>query len=373
MITLTAGDFADALSQVVPFAGSEQSLDKSFWNAVEITTLRDAVRLSCYYAEVGIRHRAPALVGDQMATMVPAKTLFGITRQFPRAGAVTIRVVKEQGRGIMGSEHEVEKLSVECGKARFKLAMIDVGIEWPEIDYHRAWRIGAESLVDLFDKTGYATGSSTIMPVLHQNLLLEIPEAEKRWHAVMTATDGRKLAQAVAPAVAAETFSEVVPVSVLRKARRHWLHWPTEIEVAATGNYLGFRTPHSEVVATRVSDSFPDYRPLLKEDGREQLTIHKAALAGALRRLAVIATSSPHSICLSVKADRVKATCASDHWGDANIEIARHAFEFSGTEIKVLCQRQAPARGCLAPAWPKTVAQLLRPGQAYRDPAHRQG
>ena len=102
----------------------------------------------------------------------------------------------------------------------------------------------------------------------------------------------------------------IVPPKALEQVRR--LFPPEEeLEIARGDNHIGFRSPFTAVFTRLIEGPYPNYEQVIPKDNDKVAVADKIALAGALKRLSVIASDQNHRIGLSFNSGLLKFRCAT--------------------------------------------------------------
>ena len=191
----------------------------------------DAVWMSGTDLDVAVRVKVPADVKELGRLTAPGKKLQEITRELPE------QPVEVATHG--------EQIELKCGRSNFKLNGLpaDEFPSLPEVDFSEGWTVTGKDVNGLIHHTTFAVSTEESRPILN-GVLWELREGSMR----MVATNGHRLARMGVPAESggAPSADFIVPPGALQHVQRLFKDDDT-IEVARSGNHLGFRADSTEV------------------------------------------------------------------------------------------------------------------------------
>jgi DNA polymerase-3 subunit beta len=264
------------------------------------------VRLSGTDLDIAVSMVVPAEVDAAGAVTVPAKKLLEIVRELPTA-AIRITATGEQ------------RVSLECGRSRFKLLGIprEEFPNFPPVTFEGAWTVTAVDLLKLVNHVSFAASTEESRPILNGVLWQLRPDVMR-----MVATNGHRLAKMDVPASGGRAPTDlIVPPKALDQVRR--LFGPaTEVEIAKSDNHLGFRTGTTLVFTRLIEGPYPNYEQVIPKENDRACTVEKDALAGALRRVGVVASDQTHRVRLQFSGGTLRLSVSTPDLGEAQDEIA---------------------------------------------------
>jgi len=266
----------------------------------------DGVRLSGTDLDIAVTTLVPAEVDTEGAVTVPAKKLVEIVRELPSA-AIRITSSGEQ------------RVSLECGKSRFKLLGIprEEFPNFPPVSFADSWTVTSSDLQKLINHVSFAASTEESRPILN-GVLWEISGEVMR----MVATNGHRLARMDVPVSGAKGSADlIVPPKALDQVRR--LFGPAdEIEIAKSDNHLGFRTGATLVFTRLIEGPYPNYEQVIPKENDRTCTVEKDALASALRRVGVVASDQTHRVRLEFSGGALKLSVSTPDLGEAQDELS---------------------------------------------------
>jgi DNA polymerase-3 subunit beta len=271
-----------------------------------VETTERGIRLSGTDLDIAVSTEVVADVETQGAITIPAKKLGEIARELPPS-PVKISASGEQ------------RVSLECGRSRFKLLGLprDEFPSFPTVRFNESWRVRSGDLQKLIAHTSFAVSTEESRPILNGVLWELRPEFMR-----MVATNGHRLSKMELPiaSVGAPSSDLIVPPKALEQIRRLFPA-DEELEIARGDNHLGFRSPFTSVFTRLIEGPYPNYEQVIPKDNEKIAVADKQALAGALKRMSVIASDQTHRIRMSFNAGMVKFSVQTPDLGEAQDEL----------------------------------------------------
>jgi DNA polymerase-3 subunit beta len=276
----------------------------------------DAVWMSGTDLDVAVRVKVPVNVKEPGFLTAPGKKLQEITRDLPE------QPVEVATRG--------EQIEIKCRKSHFKLNGLPAD-EFPslaEVDFSEGWRVMGKDVNRLIHHTAFAVSTEESRPILN-GVLWELRDRSMR----MVATNGHRLARMGVPAESsgAPSADFIVPPNALQQVQRLFKDDDT-IEVARSGNHLGFRADSTEVYTRLIEGTYPNYDQVIPQDNDKVATIDKKALESAVRRMAVVASDQTHRIRLKFEPGRVHLNVLTPDLGEGHDELE---IGYEGEELEI--------------------------------------
>ena len=265
----------------------------------------DGVRLAGTDLDIAVSTVVPAEIEAEGAVTLPAKKLVEIVRELPSAG-------------IHFSASSEQRVTLECGRSRFKLLGIarDEFPSFPTVSFDNAWKMTSADIQNLVSHVVFAASTEESRPILN-GVLWEMREDRMR----MVATNGHRLARMDIPVSGGAAAADlIVPPKALEQIRK--LFGPAdEIEVARSDNHLGFRAGSTHIFTRLIEGPYPNYEQVIPRDNDKVVTVDRQALAAAIRRVGVVASDQTHRVRLSFSSGLVKFSVSTPDLGEAEDEI----------------------------------------------------
>jgi DNA polymerase III subunit beta len=268
---------------------------------------KDGLRLSGTDLDIAVSTTVAASVDQEGSITLPAKKLVEIVRELPSAG---IRI----------SSSGEQRVSLECGKSRFKLLGLsrDEFPAFPGIKFDSSWKVQSGELQKLISHVAFAASTEESRPILN-GVLWELRADRMR----MVATNGHRLARMDVPlaGTAAATADLIVPPKALEQIRR--LFGADEaIEIARSENHLGFRSDSTQVFTRLIEGPYPNYEQVIPRENDKVCTADRAGITSALRRMSTVASDQTHRIRMAFAAGSCKMSVQTPDLGEAQEEVA---------------------------------------------------
>jgi len=272
---------------------------------VLVEATKQGLRLSGTDLDIAVSTTVPADVDAEGSVTLPAKKLADITRELPSA-PIRITAAGEQ------------RVSIECGRSKFKLLGLprEEFPSFPAVKFDGAWKAPAGVVHKLVGHVAFAASTEESRPILN-GVLWELRPDRMR----MVATNGHRLAKMDVPASGGSTADLIVPPKALDQIRRLFPA-DAEIEIAKSDNHLGFRSATTLVFSRLIEGPYPNYEQVIPRENDKVATVDKEAMAGALRRMSVVASDQTHRIRLAFSSGAVKFSVQTPDLGEAQDELA---------------------------------------------------
>lgn len=276
----------------------------------------DGVWMSGTDLDVAVRVKVPADVNEAGSLTAPGKKLQEITRELPD------QPVEVATRG--------DQIELKCGRSHFKLNGLPAE-EFPslaEIDFSDGWTVAGRDLHGLIHHTSFAVSTEESRPILN-GVLWELRDGEMR----MVATNGHRLARMGITASSSGSVSAdfIVPPAALQQVQRLFKD-EASLQVARSGNHLGFAAENTEVFTRLIEGTYPNYDQVIPRDNDRIAIVEKKALESAVRRMAVVASDQTHRIRLTFETGRVHLNVLTPDLGEGHDEIE---VAYEGDEIEI--------------------------------------
>ena len=280
-----------------------------------LETTDRALRVSGTDLDISVAMEVVADIETMGGITVPARKLSEIVRELPPA-PVKLVASGEQ------------RISVECGKARFKLLGLprDEFPAFPAVDFNSSWRIRSGDLQGLISHTAFAVSTEESRPILN-GVLWEIRTGQLR----MVATNGHRLAKMEVPFEGNQEGTFIIPPKALEQVRRLF-PGDEELEVGWAENHIAFRSPFTSVYSRLIEGPYPPYDQVIPKDNDRVAVVDRAELTSALKRMAVVASDQTHRVKLTFNSALLKFSVQTPDLGEGQDEIA---VRYSGDPLDV--------------------------------------
>ncbi|ORT55839.1 MULTISPECIES: DNA polymerase III subunit beta [unclassified Frankia] len=277
--------------------------------------------ICAYDTEVAVRAPVAASVDEPGRVLVPGRLLTDIVRSLP---ATTVDVVVDGDR-----------LVLRCGSVRFTVPLMDPG-EYPQLP-------SFPGPIGEVDTLGFASAVGQVAPAAGRDETMPVLTAVRMEISgrglALVATDRYRLAVRGIPwqpTVDDPWALAHVPAKVLAEVART----PTSASRIVigldlddpSGARLGLAAGGRQTIVRLIEGTFPNYRKLLPEAAALVVTAQTAALAAAVRRVAVVATRTG-PLRFTFTHNQVVAEAGDGGGAQASETIP---VEYAGPELSVL-------------------------------------
>ncbi|HVH08263.1 MAG TPA: DNA polymerase III subunit beta [Gemmatimonadales bacterium] len=303
--TITQEQLQDGLSAVAAAVPAKTTLPVLANVLLEAT--KQGLRLSGTDLDIAVTTTVAAEVDAEGAVTLPAKKLVDIARELP-SGPVRVTAAGEARVGL------------ECGRSKFKLLGLprEEYPSFPVVKFDGSWTAAAGAVHKLVGHVAFAASTEESRPILN-GVLWELRADRMR----MVATNGHRLAKMDVPAKGGggATADLIVPPKALEQVRRLFAA-EEALEIARSDNHIGFRAGGTLVFSRLIEGPYPPYEQVIPRENDKVATVDKAAMAGALRRMSVVASDQTHRIRLAFSGGAVKFSVQTPDLGEAQDELA---------------------------------------------------
>lgn len=272
------------------------------YESVEIIGTDSGIEMLATDLEIGMRYRIPASDSLRIeapgTAVVPAQRLSMICRELSKGGVT------------LTWNADTRECAVTAGRGRFRLqgqAPEDFP-EIPSIDVSNSVTLAPSDLRQLIRLTAFAAARERMRFALN-GVLLRVEKDQIEF----VATDGRRLARAVAPIKneGGAEFQVIVPTKGLQQIEKALVESDTEVRLSVGNNHLSGWTSRVNVVSRLVEGSFPNYRDVIPQSCRQKAVIPREAFTAALRRASLVTSRESQSVRLKIEPGQIVVSAQS--------------------------------------------------------------
>jgi DNA polymerase-3 subunit beta len=258
-----------------------------------------------------------------------ARTLFEIVKSLPE-GELSVQVV---------GNHAAE---IRSGKVRFKIPGMP-GQDFPSLPNPGGAEFApleAEELGRLLTLTHYSMSSDETRP----HLACALFEGDAKLVRIVT-TDGHRLSKAeykLGENKKLLNFSMLVPSKGVLELRRlideakadraKTEDTPSAIEVATAGGSAFFRRDDALLSVKLVDEQFPPYNKVIPSSPTRKISLSRALLTEALRRIALVASDKSGSVRFAAAPGTLRITSENPEVGEGAEELD---VDYAGEPIEI--------------------------------------
>jgi DNA polymerase III subunit beta len=304
---------------------------------MKFTIERDALRAALAAVSSGIAGKSTLpILANVLITAVDGKIGFNTTDldvavsvaapgEVQEAGDITLpakrlqEIAKQAPEGVVRFAAAADKVTVETGKARFKLLGLPSSEfpSFPVVNFTgKAAPITGATLSLLIEQVAFCASSVPSRPVLSGVLWELRPD-----RLTMIATTGHRLAKLDVPTTGAASADVIVPTKTLDLVRKLFAD-DAAVEVAQNGSHIGFRSGDTFVLSRLIEGPYPNARQVLPKNNDRALTVDTAALLAALKRVAIVASEQSRTTTLTSAEKSIRLATQTPDKGEAAETVA---------------------------------------------------
>lgn len=268
---------------------------------VLLETEDETLRVTTTDLEVGARVSVPARVQGKGAITVSARKLTEIVKELP-AAALTLRTT------------DATNVQLRCGGVTYRLVGLGPEDFPPVVPASPAsWTtVEGKALREMIAQTIFAVSHDETRYALN-GVLFVLQAAELR----LVATDGHRLAVVSRPVVhPGPAATGIVPRKAAAEVLRV-LGSGEEVQIAITQNQFVLQMPNFVMTARLIEGQFPNYEAVVPQGHPGKLLVSRAALAGALRRVSVMAEERNKPVKFQLAPGSLRLATSSQELGEA--------------------------------------------------------
>tara|TARA_Y100000588_G_C14273920_1_gene933508 strand:- start:327 stop:1517 length:1191 start_codon:yes stop_codon:yes gene_type:complete len=285
----------------------------------------DGIELSATDLDISIVCGVSGKVEEPGSTTVPARKFSEIVRELPDE---TITVVAEENKVTIERQAGLEGTYVLMSVPAEDFPELPVEIDGPEMNFGGGDEDGGLSgdlLGDMISKTVFAVSRDETRPVLN-GVLWQVREGRT----TMVATDGHRLVKFSKTLQGPEGKQVVTEAIVPPRALNHVLKLVSggsRLQKVAFGqNHLMFELIDSEdfdgdggedirLFTRLIEGPYVDYEQVIPTGNSKRMYITNSALAPAVRRVSILASSQTHQVRIELGQNQVELSANSQEIG----------------------------------------------------------
>lgn len=271
----------------------------------------DQLRLYATDLEVALTTACHATVVEPGKVALPVARFLQLVEQFPD-GDVTLASDKQH-------------VTVRCGAFKSRLQALPVD-DVPAVPFLEGTTstLDGDALRQLIARTRYAINANASKYVMQGALLTLTSQG-----AVMVATDSKRLAIATAARTGVDQRM-IVPVKAMDILASGQ---DDEVEVTVGPKHLFFAANGRVLASHTIDGEYPNYKRIIPNDNDKALTVDRAQLMAALRRIVLVAESN---------------VATYFNMSDGRLELSSSSAEVgSADEVVAVAYTAAPLKACV--------------------------
>jgi len=277
---------------------------------------QDGAEIVATDLEIGMRGLYKATVLQPGGVTVSARKLYEIIKELP-SGEIEL------------TAGDNNWTTISAGKSQFKI----VGL--PSSEYPTLPTIDREGLIPLSDtgllelirKTLFAAGDNDARYILN-GLLVTLIITDKKTALRLVGTDGHRLAVAEQEVGKAgkgspQEIKAIIPKKAAQEMRRLLEEGGDgEPLIGFTKNLMIFRKSGLLMTSRLMEGNYPNYQQVIPKDGGQKITVNRAELESALRRVSVLSKDKANAVKVSFAPGSMTLFSSNPDYGEATEELA---------------------------------------------------
>jgi DNA polymerase-3 subunit beta len=230
---------------------------------------------------------------------------------------------------IINEDLSTVEISSESGK--FKLAGHH-GEEYPQtplLDDPMTLSLKSEVLYSAITKTIFAAGNDELRPVMSGVFFQLSPE-----DATFVATDAHNLVRyRRADAASEESLSFIMPKKPLNQLKSNLSNDDSDVRIDYNVTNARFSFNNLVMVCRLIEGKYPNYDAVIPRDNPNVLTIAKAPLIAAIKRVAIYGNQSTHQIRFKMIGQMLTLTAEDVDYSNEGAEVLTCTYDGDDMEI----------------------------------------
>jgi DNA polymerase III subunit beta len=266
--------------------------------------------------EIGMRGLYKATVLQPGGVTISARKLFEIIKESP-PGEIELTAADNNWT------------TIQAGKSQFKV----VGLPkadypaLPAIEREGLTPLSGEGFLELIRKTLFAAGDNDARYILN-GLLVTLVATDKKTSLRLVGTDGHRLAiaeQEVGKAGSKGIPQEIKAIIPKKAAHeiRHLLEEGGDGEplIGFSKNLMIFRKSGLLLTSRLMEGNYPNYQQVIPKEGGKKISVNRAELESALRRVSVLSKDKASAVKVSFASGKMTLFSSSPDYGEATEEL----------------------------------------------------
>jgi DNA polymerase-3 subunit beta len=281
-----------------------------------LETKQDGVELVATDLEIGIRGHYKAEILEPGSVSVSARKVYEILREMPDS---EITLATQDNNWVQ----------LYAGKSQFKIVGLPASDfpALPVIEREGRVAISGSGLSALIRKTLFAVGDNDARYILN-GLLITILSSDKKATMRLVGTDGHRLAIAEsdlthdAVSEMPKEIKAIIPRKAAQEMRRLLEEEAGEPLLGFTKNLVTFQKSGLFLTSRVMEGTYPNYQQVIPKDNSKKASVEKAALEGALRRVAVLSRDKTNAVRVTLDSGLLTLYTSNPDLGEATEEIS---------------------------------------------------
>ncbi len=339
-LSAARGELLEALSIAGKGLSSRTTLP--ILSGILLSASGDDLVLQSTDLEVSIRSSLKVNVEKEGQAVVPGRLITDIVRSLPEA-AVTVDATAH------------DRAVISCGQSSFTVRTLspDDFPKFPEVQTEKKASVPTETLVSVVRQVSKAVSHDETRPIL-TGVLTSIEDGKLR----MVATDSYRLAVREVPlgSEEAERIEVVVPGKAIEEVPKLATD-AEDVTIGVSENQVVFEFGRTVYVSRRIEGNFPNYRQLIPKEYETLVTVDRAELLEAVKRVSLMAQ---HNAPLRLKVSESTLTLSAQA-ADVGEAVEDLMVQTEGKDVEIAFNHAFLLDGVSAAASEQVVLRILNP------------
>ncbi len=248
-----------------------------------------------------------------------------------------MEIAREVEDALLLESQENNWLKITSGKSTFKLMGLpeEEYPSLPEVSRTQEFSINASTLMDMIEKTIYATGESDTRYTLNGLLMHFIPR-KKITELNIVGTDGHRLS-VISREVKGKPSEErrlILPKKAASELRRILEATSEDISICINKNHVFFVFDEIVFTSRLIEGTYPSYEQVIPQDNEKKVILDKVEFLKALKRTSIMSRERTNAIRLDIEDGRITLSSINPDLGEAREEMVG---QYKGEQISIGC------------------------------------
>jgi len=273
--------------------------------------------------DIALRRPVNVEVEEKGSLCIPARKFMEIAREVEEA--------------LLLESQENNWLRITSGRSTFKLMGLpeEEYPALPEVSRTQEFSMDAPTLVDMIEKTIYATGESDTRYTLNGLLMHFIPK-KKAVELNIVGTDGHRLT-VITRLIRGKLSKEkrlILPKKAASELRRILEASSDDVTICLDRNHMFFIIDEIVFTSRLIEGTYPSYEQVIPQDNEKKLVVDKVEFLKALRRTSIMSRERTNAIRLDIEDGRIILSSINPDLGEAREEMGG---QYKGEQISIGC------------------------------------
>ncbi len=283
-----------------------------------VEALDNKLKISATDLDISISGTVACKVAKKGAVALPAKILFEIVKELPESE--------------LTFESTNSRIEIKVPNGSYKIAIVssDDFPKLPAVNTKKEIKVDGDQLVNMIRKTTFACSTDETRPAL--NGVLWQTQGDRMQ---MVATDGHRLAKVSADNKVLRGMSEdiIIPPKVLNLIPKFVTSESKEVGIVFGENNIIFSVGETVLTSRLIEGPYPNFEQVIPAAAEKKLTITKADLGGAVRRVSILSNALTHQVKFVVTTNKLELSTSNADVGGEGREAIE--CDYAGEQMEI--------------------------------------